>query len=97
MNMKIKDSIAWAAFGAVMAIIMFPSCSDENEAGILEITNNEIILQAEGAPVQVEVKSNTEWRIDFAESTWFSTDIRGAQSSRTYFTVTLQKMGRLRM
>ena len=71
MNMKIKDSIAWAAFGAVMAIIMFPSCSDENEAGILEITNNEIILQAEGAPVQVEVKSNTEWRIDFAESTWF--------------------------
>ena len=88
MNMKIKDSIAWAAFGAVMAIIMFPSCSDENEAGILEITNNEIILQAEGAPVQVEVKSNTEWRIDFAESTWFSTDIRGAQSSRTYFTVT---------
>ena len=52
MNMKIKDSIAWAAFGAVMAIIMFPSCSDENEAGILEITNNEIILQAEGAPVQ---------------------------------------------
>ena len=54
MNMKIKDSIAWAAFGAVMAIIMFPSCSDENEAGILEITNNEIILQAEGAPVQVE-------------------------------------------
>ena len=88
MNMKIKDSIAWAAFGAVMAIIMFPSCSDENEVGILEITNNEIILQAEGAPVQVEVKSNTEWRIDFAESTWFSTDIRGAQSSRTYFTVT---------
>ena len=45
MNMKIKDSIAWAAFGAVMAIIMFPSCSDENEAGILEITNNEIILR----------------------------------------------------
>ena len=89
MNMKIKDSIAWAAFGAVMAIIMFPSCSDENEAGILEITNNEIILQAEGTPVQVEVKSNTEWRIDFAESTWFSTDIRGAQSSRTYFTVTV--------
>lgn len=40
MNMKIKDSIAWTAFGAVMAIIMFPSCSDENEAGILEITNN---------------------------------------------------------
>ena len=36
----------------------------------------------------LEVKSNTEWRIDFAESTWFSTDIRGAQSSRTYFTVT---------
>ena len=48
-----------------MAIIMFPSCSDEHEAGILEITNNEIILQAEGDPVQVEVKSNTEWRIDF--------------------------------
>ena len=37
---------------------------------------------------EVEVKSNTEWRIDFVESTWFSTDIRGAQSSRTYFTVT---------
>ena len=71
-----------------MAIIMFPSCSDEHEAVILEITNNEIILQAEGDPVQVEVKSNTEWRIDFVESTWFSTDIRGAQSSRTYFTVT---------
>ena len=88
MNMKIKDSIVWTAFLAVMAIIMFPSCSDEHEAGILEITNNEIILQAEGDPVQVEVKSNTEWRIDFVESTWFSTDIRGAQSSRTYFTVT---------
>ena len=88
MNMKIKDSIVWTAFLAVMAIIMFPSCSDEHEAGILEITNNEIILQAEGEPVQVEVKSNTEWRIDFVESTWFSTDIRGAQSSRTYFTVT---------
>ena len=64
MNMKIKDSIVWTAFLAVMAIIMFPSCSDEHEAGILEITNNEIILQAEGEPVQVEVKSNTEWRID---------------------------------
>ena len=88
MNMKIKDSIVWTAFLAVMAIIMFPSCSDEHEAVILEITNNEIILQAEGDPVQVEVKSNTEWRIDFVESTWFSTDIRGAQSSRTYFTVT---------
>ena len=62
--MKIKDSIVWTAFLAVMAIIMFSSCSDENEAGILEITNNEIILQAEGDPVQVEVKSNTEWRID---------------------------------
>ena len=45
MNMKIKDSIVWTAFLAVMAIIMFPSCSDEHEAGILEITNNEIILQ----------------------------------------------------
>ncbi|UVR11504.1 hypothetical protein NXW74_12230 [Bacteroides ovatus] len=67
--MKIKESIAWTAFLAVMAIIMFPSCSDEHEAGILEITNNEIILQAEGDPVQVEVKSNTEWRIDFVEST----------------------------
>ena len=41
MNMKIKDSIVWTAFLAVMAIIMFPSCSDEHEAGILEITNNE--------------------------------------------------------
>ena len=51
MNMKIKDSIVWTAFLAVMAIIMFPSCSDENEAGILEITNNEIILQAEGAEI----------------------------------------------
>ena len=59
MNMKIKDSIVWTAFLAVMAIIMFPSCSDEHEAVILEITNNEIILQAEGDPVQVEVKSNT--------------------------------------
>ena len=38
MNMKIKDSIVWTAFLAVMAIIMFPSCSDEHEAGILEIT-----------------------------------------------------------
>ena len=37
MNMKIKDSIVWTAFLAVMAIIMFPSCSDEHEAGILEI------------------------------------------------------------
>ena len=27
MNMKIKDSIVWTAFLAVMAIIMFPSCS----------------------------------------------------------------------
>ena len=45
MNMKIKDSIVWTAFLAVMAIIMFPSCSDEHEAGILEITNHEIILQ----------------------------------------------------
>ena len=51
MNMKIKDSIVWTAFLAVMAIIMFPSCSDEHEAGILEITNNEIILQAEGAEI----------------------------------------------
>ena len=45
MNMKIKDSIAWAAFGAVMAIIMFPSCSDENEAGILEITNMRLFFR----------------------------------------------------
>ena len=37
MNMKIKDSIVWTAFLAVMAIIMFPSCSDEHEAGILQI------------------------------------------------------------
>ncbi len=37
MNMKIKDSIVWTAFLAVMAIIMFPSCSDEHEAGILEM------------------------------------------------------------
>ena len=84
-----KDSIAWAAFGAGDGqLSCFRHALTKNEAGILEITNNEIILQAEGAPVQVEVKSNTEWRIDFAESTWFSTDIRGAQSSRTYFTVT---------
>ena len=41
MNMKIKDSIVWTAFLAVMAIIMFPSCYDEHEAGILEITNKE--------------------------------------------------------
>ena len=56
MNMKIKDSIVWTAFLAVMAIIMFPSCSDEHEAVILEITTTEMILQAEGDPVQVEVK-----------------------------------------
>lgn len=39
MNMKIKESIAWTAFLAVMAIIMFPSCSDEHEAGILAINS----------------------------------------------------------
>ena len=56
MNMKIKESIAWTAFLAVMAIIMFPSCSDEHEAGILEITNNEIILQAEGDPREFGIR-----------------------------------------
>lgn len=39
MNMKIKDSIVWTAFLAVMAIIMFPSCSDEHEAVILDINS----------------------------------------------------------
>lgn len=85
--MKIKTSIVLAAFLTVMATVLLPSCSDENEVGMLEITNNEIILQATGEPVQVEVNSNIEWRIDFAESIWFTTDIRGGQPSRTYFTL----------
>ena len=72
---------------AITVVLALFSCSDENETGILEIADEQIILQAKGEPVQVEVKANTEWRIDFATQTWLSTDIRGGQVTKTYFTV----------
>lgn len=72
----------------IMTALGIASCSDEEVAGVLSIEENTVILQAEASSTQVEVKSNTEWRIDFEESTWFSTDIRGGQSSRSYFTIT---------
>lgn len=75
----------------VVTAALFLSCSDDNETSTLEITNNEVILQAKGEPIQIEVKSNSEWRIDFPESIWMSTDIRGGQSSRTYFTVVYEE------
>lgn len=86
MNNRILN--IWMLIFVIMPGFMFLSCSDENEAGILDIINNEIILQAKGDPVKVDVNSNTEWRIDFSETTWLSTDIRGGQAAKKYFTVT---------
>lgn len=85
------DSIISKTYAIFFILVMFfalSSCTDEDVIGALDIIENEIILQATGEPVKVEVKSNSEWRIDFPETDWLSTDIRGGQPDRNYFMVT---------
>lgn len=89
MNMHKTFILKYVSFFILTLTFMFQACKDEGIIGELEIENNQVILQAKGEPVKVEVHANTEWRIDFPGTvTWLTTDIRGGQSSRNYFMLT---------
>lgn len=65
--------------------------NDGGVDGSLDLRDNEIILSDEAGDIDVEVTSNTEWRIDYEEQDWFTTDLRGGQASTTSFKVTFEQ------
>lgn len=74
---------------ALLATMLFNTgCQEESAPGSIELESDEILMSDNGSPVEVRLKSSSDWRLEYnLENGWLSTDLMGGRASTGKFTV----------